>query len=128
MSLLSRIRNFFGGEPLAPPALRNKPQGMAFINKAVDENDGAAVLINRIVCTRTLSDGGNWIIDPPQPYSVTRWVRSGSVVAGPGDHLLVTALPDCALTPIRDIGDSERSEERLFQPPVPAGEPKKVKA
>jgi hypothetical protein len=123
MSLLSRIREAFGGKP----ALRNKPGGMAWINSNVDGNDGTSILINRVVRTVRLKNGNHWEIDPPQPYTATRGVRYvvNGFVSTPGQRINAIAMADDCLTPIQ--GDVTDEEVRELYAPKPA-EPEQLRS
>ena len=129
MSLFDRIRSFFGGEPPAPPpALRNRPGGMAWV-RGIPTDFGGHVLNGAAVKTVRLNEVGTWTIDPPLFFVATSdaVTASGTFVIG-GMPTQVLGIEDCFLEPWKDIGDEERSEEMQFQPTVPAGERQEVAA
>jgi hypothetical protein len=132
MGLLNRIRDAFRKpDPPAegPPPLRNKPGGLAWINSKVDQGDGAAVLVNRIVQTVRLKHSDMWEIEPPQEYTLTSPVFN--VHAGrqfyAGDRVLSIGIRDECLTPIPDVGDDARDESLAWLPPVPTKKPEEVR-
>lgn len=125
MNLYDRLRSFFQGQPTS--TLRNKPGGLAWI-KDRGELHGT---YGRIVTTVCLSRPGHWLIDPPQEAVARTFLRTteGRPVL-PGDRVLVTAVADAYLEPIRDVGDGEKDESARWLPPVPtdAKAPKGVPA
>lgn len=111
MSLLHKLREFFGGR-----ALRNKPGGLAMIvGERGDELNG------RIVRTMRNYDGDMWEIEPSQRYVTTRAVRfmrqredvpQGSLVE-------IIGISDDQLQPLRDPPHDARDESLAYLPPVP---------
>lgn len=121
MNLWSNLLRIFDGEPAAP-RLRNKPGGLAYINSRIDEGDGAHVLVNQVVRTVRLSGTDFWVVDPAPAYLCLKNAlntNSGQVYRA-GDRIRVFSIKDESLTPIRGIGDHERSQELEWQPTVPA--------
>jgi hypothetical protein len=132
MNLWKTLRERFSPakpQPKGPPPLRNKPGGLAWINTKVDQGDGAAVLVNRIVQTVRLKHSDMWEIEPAQEYTLTSSVFN--VHAGrqfhAGTRVLSIAVRDECLTPIPDVGDDARDESLRYLPPVPTKKPEEVR-
>lgn len=117
MNLWNRLRDAAG----FGPKLRNKAGGMAWINSKVDEGEGSAALVNRVVKTMRIAHGDFWAIDPPQVYTITS--PSRNMISGlrlqPGMRVVSMSIRDECLTPIPGIGDDEQDESLRYLPPVP---------
>ena len=115
MSILTKLREAFTGKP----KLRNQPGGMAWINSGIDEGDGAAALVGRVVRTVRVKTGDMWAIDPPQIYTITHqsYNRPSGIEARPGSRVLSIAIRDNCLTPIEGDVDAEEVRE-LYAPKV----------
>jgi hypothetical protein len=126
--LWNAIRDFFR-DPPAPPRLRNRPDGMAWI-KGIGTDFGADALNGRAVKTVTLNEAGAWVLDPPQVFHFTRDAvdRMTGEVYPKGQGMKVLGLEDEFLEPWRDVGDGDCTEELDFQPTVPARVPGRVSA
>jgi hypothetical protein len=113
MSIISRIREAFGGKP----ALRNKPGGMAWINHRINDGEGSEVLVNRVVRTVRRTHGDFWEVDPPQVYTITKnaFNKISGLRSKPGDVVKSVSIRDECLTPIQgDVTDEEVSN--LYAP------------
>lgn len=114
MSIFTRIRDFL--VPAAPPALRNKPGGLAWVNSNVDEGGGTEVLVHRVVRVVRLADADFWRVDPPLEYVATARLKfANGFRADPGDRIVVGGVRDHCLTPIDGNVTSEEVEQ-LYQP------------
>lgn len=117
INLWNTIRGLF--RP-APPTLRNKPGGMAWIKHY--DAFGQRALAGRVVTTVRLTEKGFWLIEPPQSFVVTENVKimdTGQIFLK-GDNPTVVAIVDDLLEPIRDVGEGERDESAAWLPPVPS--------
>lgn len=118
MSLINRIRDFFS--TAAPPTLRNKPGGMAWI-KPFGQDMGAGVLAGRIVQTVRLNETGALEIKPAQQVRCTSptYFAAQKIYAIPGDRINFVGLNDDVLEPIGNPGHTEQDESLRYLPPVP---------
>lgn len=112
-SLLSKLRDFLLGEQ--PPALRNRPGGLARIRRYGPEY-GADVLAGWIVTTER-ADGCFWTCSPIPVYQLTSTVRfHGGDVRLAGTWVQVVGMPDELLDPIPDTGITKEEVADLFAP------------
>jgi hypothetical protein len=125
MNLWKTLRERFSPakpHPEGPPPLRNRPGGLAWINREIDCGEGSAALRNRVVTTTWLKDGDLWAIDPPQAYVLTRDTNfANGYRAAKGDTVTAIGIRDCCLTPIPGVRDDAQDESARWLPPVPAG-------
>jgi hypothetical protein len=123
MNLWQKLKDRFApAKPQAPdpPTLRNRPGGLAWINSSIDCGEGSIALVNRIVRTTALLPDGMWVIEPEQPYVLTKHARfNDGEVFEAGRAVRSIAIKDECLTPMPGITDDETTEEQGFQPPVP---------
>jgi hypothetical protein len=106
MNLRKLISDFFGGgDGGQPPRLRNKPNGLAFINSKADEGGGTGAIVGRYVTTRRLVYGDMWEIDPPQFYvSTANLIFHGYLFVPAGSTVRCWGVRDESLTPVPGLG------------------------
>jgi hypothetical protein len=123
MNVWNKLRSLFI-KPQPPSKLRNKAGGMAWIKASIDQQDGAIAIAGSAVRTVGLDKCGMWLIEPQVSYVATanvhfvvqdKRVRKGDVVT-------VMSIADDCLEPWREDDNTQESEERSFQPPVPKRE------
>jgi hypothetical protein len=122
MRLIDRIKSVFRREaPEAPSTLRNKAQGMAWINSRAAHTPGAEVLIGHAVKTVAQSSPGMWQIDPPQEFIATAPINiSGGRTVPAGTSLKVIGIGDDTLDPWQEDagGVTDKEVRELYTPQV----------
>jgi hypothetical protein len=114
---------FFGRKPEpeqpAPPVLRNRAGGMAWIKGIADRDGiGSSQLNNRAVKTVMLSGSGKWIIEPAQHFIACRAFVWEGVPYEAGDCVGVAGIVDDCLEPWKDDGVTDEEVETLYAPPL----------
>jgi hypothetical protein len=127
MTLRKLISDFFGasngsGYADSRPPLRNKPNGLAFINSNADEGGGTGALVGRYVTTRRVIQGDMWEIDPPQMYAATGNLLFHGVLFVPAGSMVTCAgVRDNCLTPVPGLKLNAQEIAELYEaPPAPA--------
>lgn len=114
------LRDWFFGRredtPPAPPVLRNKPGGMAWIRNIRDV-PGSEALNGRAVKTVALIEGRFWSVEPAQRYTATAMcLTHRDRLIMPGDSQLAVGVLDECLEPWKEDGVSDEEVRDLYAP------------
>lgn len=117
-SIFRRIADFLRGEQ--PPALRNKPDTMAYI-RGVPAGFGAEVLNGRIVKIKRRVDGTDvWEVEPKQEFIATRVVFGSALSAWAtyqaGSVIPLLGVEDEFLHPLKGDGLTKEEVDQLYAP------------
>ncbi len=122
MNFTDLVTRIFGAPPARhPPALKNKPGGLAWI-KGLHKH-GADAMNGRYVQTLHADREGFWTVDPPQQFVLTEAALDvDGTIGQPGDAVYMVSIHDDHLVPCDDPGADAQDESRAYLPPVPRDE------
>jgi hypothetical protein len=111
---------FFGRKPEpeqpAPPVLRNKPQGMAWVRGLPNVLPGASQLNGSAVKTSRLLSSGKWEIEPHLAFLATADFIWNNADYQTGEAVWIRAIADECLEPWKDTGLSQEDVDALYAP------------
>jgi hypothetical protein len=111
---------FFGRKPEpeqpAPPVLRNRAGGMAWVRGVNDHSVGASALNGRAVKTVRLRETGTWAIEPELAFIASQSFTWNGKEFPAGEAVWVGGIADECLEPWKDTGLTTEEVRDLYAP------------